>query len=74
MSYIFDVLMLLVIVSLVAIVALIENKNAKIRVGRKVTTIRDFIFPPLLPVHMSPPLTVMPLRSVSVDEPPYMRV
>lgn len=74
MSYIFDVLMLLVIVSLVAIVALIENRNAKIRVGRKVTTIRDFIFPPLLPVHMSPPLTVMPLRSVSVDEPPYMRV
>lgn len=74
MSPILDVLMVLVIVSLVAIVVIIENRNAKIRVGRKVTTIRDFIFPPLLPVHMSPPLMVTPLRSVSVDEPPYMRV
>jgi len=72
--YIFDVLMVLVIASLVAVCIIIENRNAKIRVGRKTTTIRDYLFPPLLPIHMSPPIQTMPLRTVSVEEPLYMRI
>jgi len=74
LTYIFDVLMVLGIASLVAVCVVIENRNAKIRVGRKTTTVRDYLFPPLLPVHMSPPIQTMPLKSVSVEDPVYMRI
>jgi len=72
--YVFDVLMVLVIVSLVALCVVIENRNAKIRVGRKTTTIRDYFFPPLLPTHMSPPIQTMPLKTVDVEDPLHMRI
>jgi hypothetical protein len=74
LTYIFDALMVLGIASLVAIVIVMENQNAKIRVGRKTTTVRDYLFPPLLPVHMSPAISTMPLKGVSVEDPMHMRI
>ena len=69
-----DSLIIFVIIAFIALVVISENKNAKIRVGRKITTIRDYLFPPLLPIHMSPAITTAPLKSINVEGMPYMRV